>query len=79
MMLVGASGGDYALIFAYLANLIINWDSMISCKSVQDPNKSFCGKIPWKVLRLIFLRKFKKKLKFYLQEKDVYKILSQTS
>ena len=26
--LVGASGGDYALIFAFLANLIINWNSM---------------------------------------------------
>ena len=26
--LVGASGGDYALIFAFLANVIINWNSM---------------------------------------------------
>ena len=28
IFLVGASGGDYALIFAFLANLIINWNSM---------------------------------------------------
>ena len=41
-MLVGASGGDYALVFAFLANLIINWDSMIKNK-------------PWKWLRLGFL------------------------
>ena len=26
--LVGASGGDYALIAACIANLILNWDSM---------------------------------------------------
>ena len=31
-MTVGASGGDYALVFAYLANLIVNWDSMVSGK-----------------------------------------------
>ena len=43
-MLVGASGGDYALVFAFLANLILNWDSMT-------------GK-PWKWIRLAFLRKF---------------------
>ena len=41
-MTVGASGGDYALIFAYLANLILNWDSMISRK-------------PWKWARLAFI------------------------
>merc|ERR1711953_323736 len=41
-MTVGASGGDYALVFAYLANLIINWDSMVSSK-------------PWKWCRLAFL------------------------
>ncbi|CAG5099966.1 Oidioi.mRNA.OKI2018_I69.XSR.g16778.t1.cds [Oikopleura dioica] len=27
-LLVGASGGDYALIFGYLGNMILNWDSM---------------------------------------------------
>ena len=41
-MTVGASGGDYALVFAYLANLIINWDSMVA------------GKV-WKWVRLVFL------------------------
>jgi len=41
-MTVGASGGDYALVFAYLANLIVNWDSMV-------------GKTVWKWARLAFL------------------------
>lgn len=41
-MLVGASGGDYALVFAFLANLVLNWDSMVSDK-------------PWKWVRLVFL------------------------
>jgi len=44
-MLVGASGGDYALVFAFLANLIINWDSMGGGK-------------PWKWVRLGFLVMF---------------------
>merc|ERR1712203_325762 len=44
-MTVGASGGDYALIFAYMANLIINWDSMVKTK-------------PWKWARLLFLAWF---------------------
>ena len=41
-MTVGASGGDYALVFAYLANLIVNWDSMV-------------GRRVWKWARLAFL------------------------
>ena len=40
-LLVGASGGDYALVSAFLANLIINWDSMGTG-------------VPWRWVRLIF-------------------------
>jgi len=39
-LVIGASGGDYALVFAYLGNLLLNWDSM---------------KGLWKWLRLVFL------------------------
>lgn len=39
-LVIGASGGDYALVFAYLGNLLLNWDSM---------------KGLWKWLRLAFL------------------------
>ena len=41
-LVIGASGGDYALVFAYLGNLFLNWDSM---------------KGLWKWLRLAFLGK----------------------
>jgi len=55
-MLVGASGGDYALVFAFLANVIINWDSMGGGKGL---NKM------WKWIRLVFLgKKGRKGFKF---------------
>lgn len=56
-LLVGASGGDYALVFAFMANLIINWDTMVDCPCicVGGTMPTTSGKVPWKILRLTFL------------------------
>lgn len=73
-ILVGASGGDYALVFAFMANLMINWDSMIECPceckegkpSIKEPKtcspfscSRACSVVPWKILRLLFLGNYK--------------------